>query len=297
MKTTIIAGLDNLTFSSADMIDPKALKLVGMATAIEQAWNIYDVNGEVKRDMAELPVMPIEAAAGFEPDCIVIAAASREDDENVKYMLFRSDYRGEVISLFELFSQFSPKTAALRKMAWRLDELGVEGAAADLGCGYGDVSWQLNALMPERKLYLFDTFTGYDQRDIEQEKELSDAKAGQFAYSPQELENAQERLLLRMPAPERVSVMQGWFPETAMELESEKYALVHIDTGLYAPTYAGIQYFLPRMSKGGVIFVSGYEDGKSISVRKAIADLEKKYGAFLMTPLCDLEGTIMITRP
>lgn len=51
------------------------------------------------------------------------------------------------------------------------------------------------------------------------------------------------------------------------------------------------------MSKGGVILVSGYEDGKRESVRLAIQDLEKKYGAFLMLPIADYEGSIAILRP
>lgn len=54
--------------------------------------------------------------------------------------------------------------------------------------------------------------------------------------------------------------------------EDEKYALVHMDTGLYAPTYSGIEYFFPRLSRGGVIFVAHFEDGKQKGVRKAAAD-------------------------
>ena len=162
-----------------------------------------------------------------------------------------------------------------------------------------DISWQMNAMMPERKLYLFDTFTGYDERDIakEQELRLSDAKPGEYSLSRNEQDHLNERILGRMPYAEQVELRPGWFPETAFELEHEKYALVHIDTGLYAPTYSGIQYFFPRLSKGGVILVSGYTDGKSQSVCQAVRDLEAEYGAFLITPLCDIDGTIMIMRP
>lgn len=299
MKTVILAGLDNLAFAAADLLNPKELKLIGFAVTIEQAWNIYDKDGNVKEQIEEMPVMPIEAAVGLEPDIIVLASGTAEEDEALKYMIYRTDYRGEVTSLFEFFQGFSLKTAAIRKMVWRIDRLGIEGAAADLGAYRGDISWQLNALMPDRKLYLFDTFTGYDARDIAKEREqnLSDAKVGDYAFSPREYENLQERILSRMPYRENVVIRQGWFPETAFDLEDEKYALVHMDTGLYNPTYSGIQYFFSRLSKGGVIFVSGYENGKNESVRQAIHDLEVRYGAFLITPLCDLEGTVIITHP
>lgn len=299
MKTVILAGLDNQIFSAADMLNPKELKLIGYATTMEQAWNIYENNGAVKETIETMPIMPIDAAVSCEPELMILAAANEEDDMVLKHMLLRADYRGEVLSLFEQHQKFSVKTAIIRKLSWRLEELGVAGAVADLGAYRGDFSWQLNALMPERTLYLFDTFTGYDYRDVEKEQELgfSDVKAGDYSLSQREFEQIENRLMERMPYPEMIVIKKGWFPETAYDLEDEQYALVHIDTGLYAPTYAGIQYFFPRMSKGGVILVSGYEDGKRESVRLAIQDLEKKYGAFLMLPIADYEGSIAILRP
>lgn len=298
MKTVVLAGLDNLVFSAADLLNPKEYKLIGFGTPLNQAWNVYDENGEIRDDIEDMPIMPIEAAIAFEPELIVLAADNDEEDELLRYKLYSSNYQGEVVSLREFYKGFSLKTAAIRKLVWRLDALGIEGAAADLGCGRGDISWQMNALMPDRKLYLFDTFTGYDERDIAKEQELglSDARAGEYSLTPKEIQKLDERILGRMPYKDQVEIKMGWFPETAFDLE-ETYALVHMDTGLYQPTYSGIQYFFPRMAKGGVILVSGYENGKSASVRQAVEDLEREYGAFLITPLCDLDGTIMIIRP
>lgn len=299
MKSVILAGVDNLVFAATDVLNPKNMKLVGIASGIKEAWNIYDEQGNMLEEINELPIMPLEAAATYESDCIILVAGNKDDEEALKYMIYRTDYRGEVMSLFDISEEFSLKTSVLRKLSRRLDELGVEGAIADLGAYRGDISWQMNAMMPERKLYLFDTFTGYDARDIakEQELQLSDAQIGEFSLSRNEREHLNERILGRMPYAEQVELRPGWFPETAFELEHEKYALVHIDTGLYAPTYSGIQYFFPRLSKGGVILVSGYTDGKSQSVCQAVRDLEAEYGAFLITPLCDIDGTIMIMRP
>ena len=86
-------------------------------------------------------------------------------------------------------------------------------------------------------------------------------------------------------------------PESAYELEDEKFAMVYMDAGLYAPTYSGLQYFFPRMSRDGVIILAGYENGRSLSVRKAVRDLEERYGAFLITPIGDVDGTAVIIHP
>ena len=299
MKTVILAGLDNLVFAMTDVLNPKNMKLVGIASEIKEAWNIYDEDGTLLEEIKELPIMPLETAVTYESDCMVLVADNKEDEEALKYMVYRTGYQGEVRSLFDISEEFALKTSVLRRVSRRLDELGVEGAIADLGAYRGDISWQLNAMMPERKLYLFDTFTGYDERDIakEQQLQLSEAQAGTYSLSSNELEHLNERILGRMPYADMVEIRSGWFPETAFDLEDEKYAMVHIDTGLYAPTYSGIQYFFPRMSKGGVILVSGYTNGKSQSVCQAVRDLEEKYGAFLIAPLCDIDGTIMIMRP
>lgn len=299
MKTVILAGIDNLVFQATDMLNPAEYKLIGYATTIEEAWNVYDENGNLIESVEQLPIMPLAAAVEFEPDAIILAAGNRDDEENLRFMLFRINYKGEVISLYDFFKGFSFKTAAIRKLAWRLDELGVPGAIADLGCNRGDISWQMNAMMPERKLYLFDTFTGYDERDIAVEKEngYSSANIGDYRLSSRENEVLEMRILGRMPYPDMVEIRKGWFPETAYNLEDEQYAMVHIDARLYNPTYSGIQYFFSRMSKGGVIILSNYEDGTSCGVKDAVADLEARYGAFLMVPLCDLSGSVVIIRP
>jgi len=299
MKTVILAGTDNLVFQAAGLLNPGRLKLIGYASTIEEAWNVYDEKGGIKDDIGEMPIMPIAAAIEFEPDMIITAASDEADEEKLRFTLYRSGYTGEVISMFELFNNFSFKSAAVRRLAWRLEELGVKGAAADLGCGRGDFAWQMNALMPERKLYLFDTFTGCEERDItvERKQKLSQHQVGDFALTEKEREGIADKLLGRMPYPDKVEIREGWFPDTALDIENEEFALVHIDTDLYNPTYSGIQFFYPRLAKGGVILLSGYENGKSCGVSKAVEDLELKYGAFLIVPLCDMSGTVVIIKP
>ena len=38
----------------------------------------------------------------------------------------------------------------------------------------------------------------------------------------------------------------------------EKFAFVSLDTDLYKPTLAGLEFFWPRMSKGGFIFIHDF---------------------------------------
>lgn len=104
-------------------------------------------------------------------------------------------------------------------------------------------------------------------------------------------------MLARLPNPDKAVVKQGWFPETALDLEKEKFALVYMDAGLYAPTMAGLQFFFPRLSQGGIILLMGAADPACPSVGVAVADFESRYGALLMLPVGDVRGSVMIIHP
>lgn len=269
MKTVICAGFDNFVFSAADWINPEELKLIAYACTMEDAYNIYDETGNVKDAIDTMPIMPIPAALAMEPDIVLLCTADCDEEMKLKMMLVQADYRGDVFSLREFFSRFSVKTAVIRKLSWRLEELGVAGAVGELGADLGDISWQMNALMPDRKMILFDTFQG----------------------------TRKETLLSRMPYRNQVSVETGSFPASAMFYEKERYAFVHICERSFAAVRAGILYFYPRLTAGGVILLSGYEDGKTLAVREAVAAIEREHGAFLLLPVGDLDGSALIVRP
>ena len=61
---------------------------------------------------------------------------------------------------------------ALALIAEEINKNGIEGALAELGVFQGTFAALLNKIFPERKLYLFDTFDGFDNRDILTEREI-----------------------------------------------------------------------------------------------------------------------------
>lgn len=295
MKTAIILETDHLGISVSDLLNPKELKLVGIGNSYSDTWNVFadEETGELKDTIEGLPVMPIDLAVTLQPDVLVIAASDEEKSHALEYMAIRAGFENDIVFVNKARQNFTAAGAAIRRLARRLQRLGVEGSIAELGCFQGDLSWQLNALMPERKLYLFDTFRGYDPRDLQKEAEIGGVKT-----EPGDFKDVKKDLVLaRMPEKEQVVIKEGWFPETALDLEEETYALAVLDACLYQPTFSGIEYFFPRMSRGGVILVCNYESMKYTGVHRALDDLEKKYGAFLMLPLGDLNGTVMIVRP
>lgn len=92
----------------------------------------------------------------------------------------------------------------------------------------------LNALFPDRTLYLFDTFTGFTEVDL-----LAEHQATGAPIRPEEFaDTSVEAVKSRLPFPERVVFCPGRFPETAEGLE-ERFALVSLTPTCTPPPWRG----------------------------------------------------------
>lgn len=165
-------------------------------------------------------------------------------------------------------------------------ELGeVPGAAAELGVYRGGFVRCLNALLPERTLFLFDTFEGFDPAEAR-------GQGGGFVEAHRN--TSVERVLGLLPHPEKVVVRQGLFPAAAEGIE-ERFALVSLDVDLEESTLAGLRWFLPRMIKGACLLLHDYNNPRLPGVKAALRRFEEGQGIRLhKVPLCDVNGTLVI---
>ena len=153
------------------------------------------------------------------------------------------------IAFHDDYFRYTTHALAVQKV---LDEP-VEGAIAELGVWRGDMTRFLHALAPERTYYLFDTFEGFPQQDLEAGVE----EDGRFQ------DTSLDFVLSRLHSTDNIVVRQGYVPETLAGLEDEKFAFVLLDLDLHPPTVAGLEWFYPRMAKGGYIVVHDYNSPES----------------------------------
>ena len=148
----------------------------------------------------------------------------------------------------------------------------IPGSVAELGVFQGNTAAIINEAFPNRKLYLFDTFEGFNSADIatEQEKCFSQARAGEFSDTNVEL------VLEKMPHPKMCVPKKGWFPDSAKDV-GEEFALVRIDVDLYEPTLAGLNWFSERLSLGGFILVDDYFNENYAGVKAAVDEWLNKH--------------------
>lgn len=145
-------------------------------------------------------------------------------------------------------------------------------AVAEGGVFQGEFSKEINKYFPNARCYLFDTFTGFDKRDLASESvnKLSDAKDGYFSTTNEKL--VWEKILNK----DKVEIRKGYFPESAYGLEKEKFVFVNLDFDLYTPTLEGIKLFYPKLIRKGILLIHDFFNPAYSGVKKAVEDYEKQ---------------------
>lgn len=281
MKTIVILGAGQFGRTASLLLNKANLQLIAYGD------NSPALQGQAVKDV---PIFSIEHAVSLQPDCILIGVTDEERTEALHAQALASGFQGEFLLLRQLYQSLDLRSATLHRLATRLHQRQVPGAVAELGVYRGDLAWQLNDLFPDRTLYLFDTFEGFDPQDLAKETELGCSHATQQEFADTNIELVRSRL----PYPSRAVFRKGYFPDTASGLERETYALVSLDADLYAPLLAGLEYFYPRLAPGGAILLHDYNNQRFRGAAQAVADYEKLHGPLPLVPLCDLHGSAVI---
>jgi O-methyltransferase len=165
----------------------------------------------------------------------------------------------------------------------------IEGDIAELGVYKGNFASVMNELFPDRILYLFDSFDGFDVHDFAFDASMK------YVQNKQDFSDTSiEQVLKKMPHREKCVVVKGQFPDSALHFDL-KFSFVSIDTDLYLPTISGLQYFYPKLENKGYIFVHDYFNDRYKGVRKAVDEFCHTAHAHF-TPLPDIAGTVVITK-
>lgn len=185
------------------------------------------------------------------------------------------------------------RVKTLELIAEEIRENHISGAVAELGVYQGEFSQCINILFSDRKLYLFDTFEGFEEKEANYEKE--NGSCNEVFIDSFKNVNI-EKVLSKMKYLKNVEIRQGIFPATAEGLD-EKFSFVSLDVDFEDSTTKGLEYFYPRLSEGGYIFIHDYNYGYFDCIKKAVRRYERENNLRLKKiPLCDAIGTLVIAK-
>lgn len=139
------------------------------------------------------------------------------------------------------------------------------GLICEVGVYKGGSLKLLAETFPDRQVWGFDTFEGLPK---EQWLESEPHKSGEF--SDTSLQSVRNFINA-----DNVHLVAGLFPDSVEGCgDIKKIALAHIDTDFYLSVKACIEWFLPRMVKGGIIVFDDYNWPNCPGVKKAIEDFK-----------------------
>lgn len=247
---------------------------------------IHEQNEELLKESMPSLYKKIIALKKMESNCRIIYPCGY-DRVDEKMLLGKERFQGQYLKDYV-------RHRCLELAAREIKEIETEEnwSVAELGVFRGAFSAMINAVFPDKQLYMFDTFEGFD--DAEAKREIEKGYCDEEFVETFKDTDA-EMVLKNMPYRQNCVIRKGLFPDTSKGLEQIKWGFVSIDVDFEKSIYAGLEFFYPRMIKGGVIFIHDYNFSILQGVRQAVKQYEKDYGVYLhKLPLPDNCGTLAI---
>ena len=143
----------------------------------------------------------------------------------------------------------------------------VQGSIAEVGVYKGNTACILAhfAYKQNRKCFLFDTFKGFDNRDLKGIDKSEDEEH----FNDTSLEKVKS--VIGSKELSSCDFIAGYFPKSIPEyLYEEKFSVVSLDCDLYKPIKAGLNWFFPRMQNGAIFLLHDYSSRYWEGAKKAI---------------------------
>lgn len=179
-------------------------------------------------------------------------------------------------------------------MSELIERRGLEGAVAEAGVWKGWFSSLINSFFPGRKMYLFDTFEGFDKEQLEEET-ASGRIDRYFKEKMTFSDTSVEEVLARLPHRENCVICKGLFEETCKNID-DRFVFVSVDMDLKVPMLAALEYFYPRLVPGGAIYVHDFNHSMIRGIRDVVDAFEAAHGFIPKFPLPDEGGTLVLLK-
>jgi hypothetical protein len=152
----------------------------------------------------------------------------------------------------------------------------LKGDIAECGVFQGatlvPVTYMMDIYEDSRQIYGFDSFEGFGSAvDIESEKDTTghiDLETEMFQQSSVSL--IKEKLKLTRTNTKNLHLVKGYFENTLPEFSGHTYSFVHLDCDLASSYLTCLDFFYPRMNKGGYILFDEYLDPIYTTATEAI---------------------------
>jgi O-methyltransferase len=149
----------------------------------------------------------------------------------------------------------------------------LQGDMAEVGVYKGGSAKLIAKACPDKKIHLFDTFSGLPAGSPEH---LDTARGGEFS------DTSLESVKNFMSDCNNVVFHPGLFPDS-VPTKLEKLCFVHMDVDIYKSARSCLEYFYPKLVSGGILVSDDFEWPGCEGVPKAIKEfLSRKKETYIV---------------
>lgn len=181
----------------------------------------------------------------------------------------------------------------------------IKGAVAEAGVYMGNFAKALSYCFPDKTLFLYDTFSGFEIGDIDTDIEKGYTSKGRFGnlvgeniFAREDMTSEQqiEHVKRKLNPKTKVIIRKGNFPESALSEQDMQFCFVSLDMDLYRPTKDGLAFFWSKLAEGGYLFLHDYNGIEHKGVKTALDEFEMTVGMIPKVPLPDQYGTVILIK-
>lgn len=131
------------------------------------------------------------------------------------------------------------------------------------------------------KHYAFDSFEGLS---APMNKDLPTAETS-YCWDKGDLAVDLDHVRTLLEPCTTAQLIKGWIPDRFEEVGEAQFSFVHVDVDLYEPTRASIEFFYPKLVKGGILLCDDYGSEACPGARLAMDEYCKQHA---LPPVVDL---------
>lgn len=171
---------------------------------------------------------------------------------------------GTPVTPFNVFHRFQSRRDLVQ---YFFATLGLPGGRAECGAYRGATALLLAHAWRSRRpdfdgadLYLIDSFAGTStsgEHDLIAVRQADGSTRMEPFFPVRKTDISPELVRGFFGDFPNTRICAGWIPQVFSTLPERDWAFVHLDVTLYEPTLAGLEYFYPRLSRGGVVVCDG----------------------------------------
>ena len=149
----------------------------------------------------------------------------------------------------------------------------IEGNLIEFGVYKGGSLMQFAKILKEydnfKVIFGLDTFEGLPQ-ESNQDKIPEYYKGAMSKNDIWEL----KKVIIKEDLDSKIYLVKGLFKDRIPNLPQDlKFCFAYVDCDLYEGTKEALEYLIPRMNKGGIIFIDDYTSKNWIGVKKAVLEI------------------------